>query len=326
MSNGFKAPVGDSKKLDNVELIHPGSQLCTLYSMCDIGTQDGGNFGPKHKINFAFEFPQHMRVFYEGDDPKPSAIFCTETFSMAESANLRKKWVQPMIGKVLTDDQAAEFDISSLLGKHFVATIVHSPDGKWANIQSISPLDDRNMLMFSLPSPNMQQINPTSFFALSQGFESNAFANLPNFLRDKVMASEEAKKHKASGGKFAEQATNTSSSGNASSPTPPASSNGLVWLSKDYTYETMKAGGWTDEQLIANGYAKKNEPVAPPAPVAAPAPPVQTPQPPQAPAAPAPVAEKQLVFKDPNAQPLEAWLKSGWTVENIVSQGHATFQ
>ena len=322
---GFTAPVGDSKKIDNVELIPRGLQLCTFTSLVDIGTQEGGKFGPKHRVRLVFEFPKHYRVFYEGDDAKPAAIFNTETMSMSGGSNLRDKWVEGMLGRKISDAEAEVFDISSLLGKHFVATIVHSDDGKWSNIAAIVPLDDQNKMMFSLTSLSVPQINPTTFFHFSQGFESKNFAELPNTVREKIIGSAEGQAHLHAGGKFAEAIERHSTA-----PSPP--SGALVMIDQTVSYEAYKQAGWTDEQLIQNGKAKKQEVVAPPVPiVATPPPPVAAPPIPQAPVVPqAPVIQappvRKLVFNDPNEQPLEVWIKAGWTEEKIVAEGLATFQ
>lgn len=321
MSN-FTAPVGGESKRLETDLIPTGFQLCTFYSLVDIGTQDGGLYGPKRQVRLAFEFPQHMRVFWEGDDPKPACIFSKETMSMNKDSNLRKKFVQSMHGRVLTDAEAEVFDISSLLGKHYVANISQSPDGKWANIESISKLDEKNMLMFGLTSPSIAQINPTSFFHLNDGFESENFAALTNTLRENIINSEEGKKHKLSGGKFAESKSNNSTSRSAAAPPPGASnSNGLIMIDKSATYEDFIKVGWTDELLIQEGKARKNEAVAPPTMAPPMAPPIAPPV-----AAPPVAPVKKLVFTDPNAQPIEEWLKNGWTEEMIISQGHASFQ
>ncbi len=331
--NGFTAPLGgDSKRIDNVELIHIGFQLCTFYGLCDIGTQDSGQFGPRHKVNLAFEFPKHYRVFYEGDDAKPACVFQFETLSMNKDSNLRGKFVEPMIGRKLTDAEAEVFDISSLLGKQYIATIVHSPDGKWANIQSIIALNEQNKAMFQLPTPTIEQINPTYFFHLSQGFESKNFENLPKFLREKhLMTSQEGIAHRAKGGIFAEP---PKTNGNVQQ-------GGIEMIDKTITYEAYKASGWTDELLIEKGIAKRIVASAPPAPViaTAPAPPITSVVQPivQATAqstivpvvltVPASVPGiTKLVFKDANAQPLAVWLKDGWTEAQIVEQGYATFQ
>ncbi len=346
------APVGgDSKRIDNVELIPAGLQLCTLFSMCDIGTQDSGNFGPKHKIRLVFEFPQHYRVFYEGDDPKPACIFCTESYSMNKDSNLRKKFVQPMT-RVLTEEEAAVFDISQLLGKHYVATIAHSTDGKWANIISIIPLNATNMALFQLTSPIVNQINKTCFYSLTQGFTAANFGELPNKVRDLVMNSAEGKKHKLAGGQFTTKVETNGGQGTAPVVQAAAGTGQLIWLATDATYDQYKAGGWTDELMIAHGHAKRAEvvvaptpivPVVPTVPVVAQtqiaAPPIVPVTPvvqvvPVTPVVAAPVvpivpvvqAVKKLVFNDANAHPLENWIKQGWTEERIVAEGHATFQ
>lgn len=304
----FTAPAVDSKKIENVELIHPGQQVCTLYSMIDVGTQDT-NFGPKRQVKLAFEFPQHMRVFYEGDDPKPAAVFVTETLSMGDKANLRKKWVQPMINRVFQDDdEAAAFDIGTLLGKHFVVTIVHSADGKWANIMSIQPLDERNMVMFGLQQPTINRINEISFFHLSQGFDSEAFGKLSNKMRNLLMTSPEGVEFKSKGGKFRDKIERQNNSSGSSS----GSGNPKLQMIGDYTYDQLKQSDYSDQQMVDAGYAKWVQATPPPPPVQ------QTPPP--------PAGKKVLVFKDANAAPLADWIRDGWTEEDIVAGGHATWQ
>jgi len=323
----FTAPIGgDSKRIENVELIPVGFQLCTFYGLCDIGTQDGGMHGPKHKVNLAFEFPLQYRVFYEGDDAKPACIFQFESMSMHKESNLRAKFIEPMIGRKLTDTEAASYDISQLLGKQFIATIAHSPDGKWANIQSITALNEQNKAMFQLDAPSVAQINPTYFFHLSQGFDSDNYSNLPKFLRNKHLAnSHEGIAHKAIGGIFREPVAN-----GAPAPSIATVQGALIMNpTETVTYEQYKTAGWTDEQLISGGKATRQVAVQAPAPVVA-APPIVQAPPVVAPApvvVPAPVANASpvLVFKDP-AHTLEEWVKSGWTPQSIVDAGYATFQ
>jgi hypothetical protein len=316
--SGFTAPIGgDSKRVDNVALIPAGFALCTFYGICDIGTVEGGNYGPRHKVNLAFEFPKEMRLFYEGDDPKPSCIFAFETLSMHSDSNLRKRFIEPMNGgRKFTDQEAVAFDLSSLLGKHYIATIAHSPDGKWANIQSLVPLNEQNKDMFGLPTSNIPQINKTYYFNLDQGFTSENFATLPKFLREKLMGSEEGKAYKLSGGVFAEPIDN-----NSNSVVTPK----LRMIDTTVSYEDYIAGGWTDEQLIAHGKAEKVAPVTPPAPITnvAPPPPVaNTVAPPPVAVSPLPPV---LTMKDPSHN-LAEWLAQGWTEETLVANGHAVFQ
>jgi len=323
--SGFKAPEHSGNR-NEVELLPTGFQLCTFYGLCDIGTQET-NFGSKHQVNLGFEFPLVQRVFFDDKGQQPCAVFSTETFSMYGKGNLRKRYIQPMSGRSLTDAEAEDYDISQLLGKQFVATITHSSDGKWANIESITPLSEQNKAMFGIQNINsVAQINPTYYFHLSDGFQHQNFAELPKFLRDKLMISEEGKAHKIAGGTFADQVVKTSAPSSPSAPISPSGAKKLVMLG-DVPYESFKANGWTDQQLVDNNHAKWNEPVAPQAPQAPSAP--VAPQAPPVPSAPQvpPTSPPQpvLVFKDPN-QKLEDWIKNGWTEEMIVKEGYASFQ
>ena len=270
--SGFTAPVDNGnnsfKRLDNIELIPPGFQLCTLFSMTELGIIEGGSFGAKHRRQLVFEFPQHFRKFYEDGDAKPAAIFCTETFSMNKKSNLRNKFVQPRSGEVLTDETSGRYDISHLLGRHFVATIVHSSDGKWANIQSISPLNDQNMLMFGLEKPTIEQINKTVFYTLSQGFDTPEFGQLPKGLREKIAGSEQGRAFAKTGGKFAEYVKDQSANAPVVSPpsSPTATGSTISMINKEHSYEAYIKAGWTDAQLIENGLATKSDDGVPSAP------------------------------------------------------------
>ncbi len=327
--SGFTAPVtGGSKKIENVELIPSGFQLCTLITLADVGHQET-QWGLRRMCKLVFEFPQHKRVFYEGDEPRPASSVISETLSLVKGSNLRDKWVPQMFGREITDQEAATFDIGQFLGKHFVATIQHSSDGKWANITAITPLTQQNCGMFQLQSPAVEVTNTLRFFHLSQGFESEAFANLTKGFREQAMNSVEGKEFAKSGGKFAEAKKVDDESG-------PSNDN-YEWTEPGTTMQQYIEGGWTKQQLIDAGKLRLKQSIAPPPtssvapPPSAPqtvAPPV-TPQPTPVPIpvpAPAPApAKPKLVFKDPS-HTLEAFLEAGWTEEQIVEQGYATFQ
>jgi hypothetical protein len=318
--SGMRAKVqGGIERLD-VELVPTGMQLCTLYGMVWIGTQET-KFGESEQLAMSFEFPQHMRIFTEGGDPKPAAVFSTETFSMNKKANLRKNYVE-LMHKAMTDDEAEKYDISELIGKSFVATIAHSPDGKWANIQSITPLTEQNKGLFQLSSVQVEQLNNTQYYDNSIGFDSASFGQLPNFLKDKLKSSKEGKEHSLAGGVFAEYVKE-----GGSTPSAPNSASGkkLEMINVSVPYDAFIAQGWTDETLVSEGHAKWIEAVAPTAPVTPSAPSVPTtPTPPAVPTTPkVPVVKHVpvLVMNDANAVVAD-WLASGWTQESIISEGH----
>jgi Fe-S cluster biosynthesis and repair protein YggX len=331
--NKMTAPVGgstDYKRLD-VEKIPTGFQLCTLYGMALLGTQET-DFGPKNRIALMFEFPQQKRVFTEGGELKPSASYMEITYSMNEKAKLRIL-VHGMVKK-MTDDEAKDFDVSSLLGKSYCATISHSADGKYANIDTLMMLNEQTKNLFSLPSIDaVEKVNEQFFFNTPQGYTSDNFKTLPNFIQDKIKASAEGKQHSLSGGTFAQNDSN----GSATNSPAPKAKRKLIMIAKDFTYEQY-ATSWTDEQLVEAGHAKWEEQttVAPPMPVAgpsAPSAPAPAPAPvaPPTPVAPAPVPApisppvKKLVMNDVNAN-IEDWYKEGWTDEMIVEQNYGYFQ
>ncbi len=298
MSTPFTASVGgDSKRIENVELIPIGKQLCTLVSLIDIGHQDS-NFGIKPQVSMMFEFPEHKRVFYEGDPAKPSCVFVKETLSMASKSNLRKKFVQPMISRILTDEEAGKFDLGSLLGKHYVATIAHSADGNWANIMAIEPLTAQTCLMFGLQEPVIERVNDLKFFHLSQGFESENFANLPTKVRETIKQSTEGKEHARKGGKFAEPVEGQNSGGPR-----------FELLDTSYTLDQWKASGWNEASLVNAGKGRFIDSTPPPAPQTSAPAPAPVPAAPSAPT-PAPSAPTPSVAEVPTPTPTPAPLAS----------------
>lgn len=357
MSKPFKIPVsGESTKIDNVELIPEGFQLCTFVGLVDVGTHST-NFGDKRQIKLSFEFPQHMRKYYEDKDLQPAMITNTETYSLAEKSNLRK--MLHSMHKPMTDEEASQFDFSSLLGKYFIANITHNYSQKhqktFANTSTISKLDDRMAQFFGVDKNVVSVINEIQIFSIdNDGFDSDAFANLHNWLKNEIKNSSEGKAYAASGGIFREQATGMTngvpnqSLQQAFEKDPLAIKYGVIMLNKDYTLQEMLDAGWSIDLLIKEGYAKKAQPTAPPV-TAAPAPntisklqapspatvstPTLTPQSEvkQPTAVPQPIPSKPvgnplydgLIVKD-NGD-IAAWLNAGWTVEMMLAEGHAWY-
>jgi len=330
MSN-FEIPQGNADKLE-VELIPRGMQLCGLYGIADIGTQET-NFGAKRQMMMFFEFPQHVRVFWKGEDPKPASIFVRESMNLSPRSNLRKRFIEPMLDRKLGDKEG--FDPTTLLGTFYVGTVTHSDDENWANMSSIAQLNETNMKMFDLTTPAFIFKNTSFHYHLNDGFEGDAFKNLSKYLREKIQGSEEGKAHKLSGGKFAEP--EEGSHGNSNAGRELVMNPGAL-----YSLEALRGNNWSDEQIVAAGYAtfKSTAPAPPPLPQLPPAAPV-------APVAPVPpvVAPPIVPNASPSAPPafdphisngritlIEAqrggesitrWLET-WTEELMIQHGHAT--
>lgn len=319
---------GSSNKIENVELIPVGMNLCTLYGVSDLGTQST-KFGNKRQIKLAFEFPLERRVFWEGDEAKPSVISTEETMSLAEKANLRKRWIEPMTNIKLGNEQG--FDPTTLIGKNFVATVTHSPDGKWANISSIAPLDERNMKLFDLTTPSYPLVNTSYKFHLDDTFDSEAFASLPKNVRAKLRESTEGEVHLKSGGVFREPVkTEQANTGTAPGGMGTNGKKLVMNPGAQYSYDALKGMNWTDDQIVEQGHATWQQATPPPATAQAPSAPSapSAPVAPSAPAAPEVPSQPQhkVKMKDPEQQGLiDQWLTSGWTYELLVEHGHADF-
>lgn len=321
----FEIPLdsGNSNRIENVELIPVGMNLCTLYGVADLGTQ-ATKFGNKRMIKLMFEFPLEKRIFWEGDEPKPSVISTEETMSLAEKSNLRKRWIEPMANVKLAKEEG--FDPTTLLGKNYVATVTHSPDGKWANIASISPLDERNMKLFDLTSPSYPSTNDLFKFHLNDTFDSDLFAALPKNIRGKLRESVEGEQHQKSGGVFKEPEQTQGTNGTAAGGMGTSGKKLVMKPDAPYQYDALKGMNWTDDQIVDKGYAVWQQATPPPAAAAAPSAPSAPAAPQTPPPADLPPAQPKhkVVMKDPTqADKIDNWLSKGWTYELLVQHNHA---
>ncbi len=142
-----------------------------------------------NKVVIGFELPNEMREFKEGEGEKPFAIFKEYTLSMFEKASLYKL-VTGIIGKPLTEEEANNFQIESLIGQTCLLNVIHKigkESGKErAEIQSAAPLPKG----MEAPAPfNKPQILDY------ENWDEGLFESLPEFLKEKVMSSLEYAQH-----------------------------------------------------------------------------------------------------------------------------------
>lgn len=167
-----------------------GSHVARCYSMIQIGTVESEYLGEKktlHKVMIDFELPLETAVFREGEPEKPFVISKEYTLSFHEKSTLRSH-LQSWRGKAFTDEEAAKFDITKLVGATCMLNVVHkaSADGTktYANIASISPIPK------GLTCP--EQVNPTRILAYDS-WNQDVFMSLPEWLADKISATPEYK-------------------------------------------------------------------------------------------------------------------------------------
>lgn len=163
------------------ELMPEGMAVARCFKVIDIGTQYSEAFNVSaHKILISWEFPEEKMK-----DERPFAITKQYTLSLHKKASLRHD-LESWRGKKFTDEEAAGFDISKLIGATCFINVVHNKQGDstYANIAAITPLSK------GLSCP--PAVNPTTIFDIDN-FNQDVFDTFSEKLKEKIMASPEYK-------------------------------------------------------------------------------------------------------------------------------------
>lgn len=178
----LKAPASNKE----FEIVPAGNHVARLYRIIHIGTIKGDYMGQEKDVDtimLGFELPDEKRVFKEGEPEKPFAVSGEYTLSMGPKANLRKL-VDGMIGRSLTDEEADDFDILTLIGTPCLLNVIHktSQAGKqYAKIQAATPLPKS----MTAPAP----FNDPFILDFDENWSQEKFAAQPEFLRTKIAGS-----------------------------------------------------------------------------------------------------------------------------------------
>ena len=172
------------------EPIASGSYAARCYSMIHLGTIEETILGTTKKLNkvrITWEMPTELKVFKEENGEQPQVISKEFTLSLHEKATLRN-FLKNWRGKDFTEDEAKSFDIEKLVGAPCMLNITHkkSKDGSktYAEIGSVSTLPK------GLSCP--PQIND-SFIWTYENFDATKFGQLPDYLKNKMVNSDEYK-------------------------------------------------------------------------------------------------------------------------------------
>ena len=182
------------------ELIEPGNYVARCYKMLQIGTVKETIMGVEktlHKVRIGWELPGELRVFSEEKGEQPIIIDKEYTLSMHEKSRLRadlKSWR----GKDFSEDEAKAFDITKLIGAPCMLNIIHKPskDGlrQYEEISSIAKMPKG----MDCPAA-ISKIQILSY----DDFDWELFESQPDFIKDKIKASEEYKNLQSPGHKEA---------------------------------------------------------------------------------------------------------------------------
>ena len=167
-----------------------GSHVARCYGMIEVGTVEQvyqGETKKAHKVIIDFELPLETSVFREGEPEKPFVISKEYTLSFHEKSTLRAH-LASWRGKPFSDSEAANFDITKLVGVPAMVNVIHkaSADGTktYANIASISPMPK------GLVCP--EQVNPSRVLSFSD-WNQEVFMGLPDWLANKISETPEYK-------------------------------------------------------------------------------------------------------------------------------------
>ena len=138
------AIIAESTGSSNYEPIEAGTYAARCYSMVYLGTLDEkfqGQEKTQKKVRLTFELPTELKVFKEENGEQPCVLSKEFTLSMHEKSGLRK-FLQNWRGKAFTDEEAKKFDITVLLGKPCMLSVIHKTSEKsgktYAEIASVS--------------------------------------------------------------------------------------------------------------------------------------------------------------------------------------------
>lgn len=182
------AIIAESTGGSNYEPVEAGTYAARCYSMVYLGTLDEkfqGQEKTQKKVRLTFELPTELKVFKEEKGEQPCVLSKDFTLSMHEKSGLRK-FLQNWRGKAFTEDEAKKFDITVLLGKPCMLSVIHKTSA--ANGKTYAEIAGVSTLMKGMSIP--EQINPTFEFSVLD-WDTEKFEMLPQFLKDKVMKSHE---------------------------------------------------------------------------------------------------------------------------------------
>mgnify|MGYP001579847468 CR=1 FL=1 len=161
-----------------------GMHLARCFKIIDLGTHMIPQFGKEaHKARIYFELPKTLMA--EGEMAgQPFILNKQYTLSHHEKSILRID-LQNWYGKRFDTkglDAAGGFDLAKLLGRPALINVVHSEDGKFANIASINPLPE------GMECP--PQVYPSFIFTL-EDFNPVDFAKLSTKMQEHIKKSGE---------------------------------------------------------------------------------------------------------------------------------------
>lgn len=185
----------DDKNNDNkpFELVPAGTYSAVCYRVIGLGTHpvtgqyakdDQGNQKYKPKVSIYFEIDEKM------SDGRPFMVFETFPFTMQPAEPIGSNEVKSRLRKFLKSwlggDPGGDYDLSELLGKPCLLSIIHNTNAKtnrtYANIGSVMPLPKG--------TPALKPTNETFSFDVRE-FDAEKFEKLSDWVKTTIRQSKE---------------------------------------------------------------------------------------------------------------------------------------
>lgn len=192
MTNIPNGAIPMSEPTSNIPALDAGSYTARIYQVIDLGTQTSQYKG-EEKINrkFAirFEIPTKKYVFNEESGEQPYSVTWTVNFKITDESSSLKANLNQII-EAVGDVPVQGYNIFSLLGKTCSIKVVKSPDGKYTNIESATPLSED----IDINQDKFKAINDIKALFLEPGqFDTAVYETLGKKTREKITNSPEYK-------------------------------------------------------------------------------------------------------------------------------------
>ena len=168
------------------EIVPSGTHVARCYSMIHIGTIQWEYQGEQkfaNKVRLTFELPNELRDF--GGEEKPMVISKEYTLSLHEKSNLRKD-LEIWRGNALTKNDLNNFDITDLIGKDCMISVLHKVS---ASGNDYAQIGNVNAIGKGVSCP--KQINKSFIFNYEDNFNSDWLDQQPEWIRDQIKSSDE---------------------------------------------------------------------------------------------------------------------------------------
>lgn len=176
-----------------------GNHIGICRQVIDLGTQDDTWLGKKkliRKVRISFETPNEKATFDEARGEECFLVSKEYTLSLSEKANLRHD-LESWRGLAFTEKELEGFALGKLIGAAAMINVIHkkSTSGRmYSLITAITSLP-RGMKKGDVPKPTLAAVE----YSIDDG-NNEVFKKLPEFLQEKILASEEVKAAAIDGG------------------------------------------------------------------------------------------------------------------------------